>query len=96
MAPNTIQPQCLTADYKSDAGQKQFKHDIGVVSEISSTKDRVEYLDKLRSSVTVLQEEVNAFLTKKMDEDKALSEKDKKLDDKKEEENYGEEIADDS
>ena len=96
MAPSTDKPQSLTADYSSDTGQKQFKHDIGAVSEASSTKDRVEYLAKLRSSVTKLQDEVNVFLTKKMDEDKALDGKNKSLDDKKEEENYGEEVVEES
>ena len=96
MASSTDRRQYLTADYNSDTGQTQFKHNIGAVSESSPTKDRVEYLAKLRSSVVALQDEINAFLTKKMDEDKVLEGKNKTLNDKKEEANYGEEIMDDS
>ncbi|KAL8902689.1 MAG: hypothetical protein Q9207_004456, partial [Kuettlingeria erythrocarpa] len=55
-----------------------------------------EYLSTLRKSVTRLQDEINAFLTERMEEDKALAAKaGVKIDEKKEEENYGEENVED-
>ena len=43
-----------------------------------------------------LQDDVNGFLTTKMEEDKALATSaGVKVDDKKEEENYGEEVVED-
>lgn len=58
-----------------------------------STDDRVAYLAELQSSVKKLQGDINTLLTQKMEEDKAASGKDAKVDDAKEEENYGEEIV---
>ena len=50
------------------------------------------YLSALRKSVVRLQEEVNGFLTGKMEEDKAeAASKGVKVDDRAEEEGYGEE-----
>lgn len=54
------------------------------------------YLSALRKSVVELQDEVNGFLTTKMEEDKALAASaGMKADDKVEEENYGEEKVED-
>jgi Gon7 family len=65
----------------------------------TAVKDKVHYLSELRASTKRLQEEVNVFLTQKMDEDKAgqaAEEKEKKAaaaksQDELEEERYGEE-----
>ncbi|KAI4134803.1 MAG: hypothetical protein LQ341_005964, partial [Variospora aurantia] len=56
------------------------------------------YLSTLRASVTQLQGEINAFLTEKMEEDKALAASaggGVKVDEKREEEYYGEEDVED-
>lgn len=61
-----------------------------------STSDRTAYLDGLSASIIQLQANVNTFLTQKMEEDKAAAEKEgkaSKVDDEKEEENYGEEVV---
>lgn len=62
----------------------------------TSTAEKTEYLSNLRQSVTKLQDEINTFLTEKMEEDKALAAKaGLKVDEKKEEERYGEEDVED-
>lgn len=54
------------------------------------------YLSALRKSVVRLQEEVNEFLTAKMEEDKDLAAgAGVEVDDRAEEENYGEETVED-
>ena len=85
----------LKADYRSPASSKTFHHALPSLA-TSSTTEKTQYLSTLRKSVTQLQEEVNAFLTGKMEEDKALTAKAGiKVDDKKEEQNYGEEGVED-
>lgn len=62
----------------------------------SSTKDKTTYLSTLRKATVDLQERINKELTERMEEDKAkdVSGKGKAdIDDKKEEENYGEEVV---
>ncbi|CAF9908592.1 MAG: hypothetical protein GOMPHAMPRED_006206 [Gomphillus americanus] len=86
--------QLLTADYEGPTGKKHMQHEIGVVPSDISTTERVQYLAVLRSAVVALQEETNTFLTRKMEEDNQTASGN--VDDKKEEENYGEEVVDDS
>ncbi|KAF2005046.1 hypothetical protein P154DRAFT_571262 [Amniculicola lignicola CBS 123094] len=62
---------------------------LPTISSSPSTEDRVAYLAKLQTSIKTLQADVNAFLTQKMEDDKAAA---GKIDDAKEEENYGEEV----
>lgn len=57
----------------------------------ASDSDKTEYLIALREAVVSAQEEINKELTQRMDEDK--NGKDGAVDDKKEEENYGEEVV---
>ena len=83
----------LKAEYKSPNGSRIFESSLSPISASPSTKDKTAYLSALRSSVATLQEEVNGFLTAKMEEDKALvSTNGVKVDEKEEEENYGEEV----
>ncbi|MCJ1274646.1 hypothetical protein MMC21_002443 [Puttea exsequens] len=85
----------LTADYNSPTSSKTFIHELPTSSP-QSTKEKTAYLSALRRSVVGLQEEVNGFLTTKMEEDKATAARvGLKADDKKEEENYGEETVED-
>lgn len=62
----------------------------------SSTDERVAYLAALQSSIKILQADVNTFLTEKMDQDRQIaSQTGTKVDDVKEEDNYGEEVVED-
>ncbi|KAI4150695.1 MAG: hypothetical protein L6R39_002183 [Caloplaca ligustica] len=92
MSPTTPKSTTnLTATYTSPSTSNTFTHPLPSSSTISLA-EKTEYLSSLRTSVTQLQDEVNVFLTEKMDEDKALAAKaGVKVDEKKEEEYYGEE-----
>lgn len=86
----------LEAHYKSPRITTTFAHPLNAPSTTLSTEEKRAYLSTLRKSVSKLQEEVNAFLTREMERDKAGPGQDGlKVDDKKEEDNYGEEILDD-
>ena len=85
----------LKADYASPNTTRTFKHPLPPASN-KSTEVKTMYLSALRKSVVELQDEVNGFLTTKMEEDKALAASaGMKADDKVEEENYGEEKVED-
>ncbi|KAI9665762.1 MAG: hypothetical protein M1821_003696 [Bathelium mastoideum] len=58
----------------------------------STPAQQSEHLNAIRSSITRLQADVNGFLTRKMEEEKGLG----KSEDAKAEDNYGEELPDDS
>ncbi|KAK2865235.1 hypothetical protein FQN49_003784 [Arthroderma sp. PD_2] len=65
-----------------------------------SPAERTAYLSELRGSIASLQADVNAFLTAKMEEDKQREAQESggvagTTDEKKEEDNYGEEIVND-
>lgn len=84
----------LKADYAAPNEARSFAYPLPPASN-ESNEQKTAYLSALRESVTKLQEDVNAFLTDKMEEDKAsASLAGSKADDKKEEENYGEENLD--
>ena len=96
MAPDTQNNSILTADYRSGKETAEFRRTLGPIAADPPTAERVEYLASLRTSVAELQEEINTFLTKKMDEDKTPSNKSQTLDDRQEEENYGEEVVEEA
>ncbi|KAF2141265.1 uncharacterized protein K452DRAFT_318917 [Aplosporella prunicola CBS 121167] len=78
-------PSTLRATYASPSD-----NDKAFTREIAPTPDKTAFLAALRTSVTELQAEVNAFVTQKMDDDKKAA----GIDDKNDaalEENYGEE-----
>jgi Gon7 family len=83
----------LTAEYSSPGGaSKTFKHELPTCSsDPPTTEERTAYLTELRSSIGQIQDEINVFLTQKMEEDKAQA--GAATDDAKAEENYGEEEA---
>ncbi|MCJ1384607.1 hypothetical protein MMC17_007725 [Xylographa soralifera] len=94
--PTSDHSPSLKADYASPTGSLQFQHPLKVLPAKFSIEEKTAYLSALRSAVTHLQEEVNTFLTAKMEEDKAIAvERTGVTDDKKEEENYGEEVVED-
>ena len=85
----------LKAEYTSPNASKTLEYSLPA-TDTTTTEGKTAYLSALRGSVTKLQGELNTFLTEKMEEDKALaSMAGQKVDDKKEEENYGEEGAGD-
>lgn len=63
-----------------------------------AVKAKTAYLAELKNLATTLQSEINVFLTERMEEDKKAEEaRGRKISEKesKEEENYGEEVAED-
>lgn len=89
VAPTTI----LKAEYQASTGSKTFTHTLPSAV-VTSTTEKTAYLSALRGLVVQTQEEVNAFLTAKMEEDKTMVlTAGVKGDEKKAEENYGEEIV---
>jgi hypothetical protein len=93
----------LTASYTSPSGEKQFTYTITAPSRSDdaskSTATKTAYLHELRSSTKKLQEDINVFLTAKMEEDKKVAATNgksaQKTKDEEEEENYGEEVVED-
>jgi hypothetical protein len=75
----------LTAEYNSPSDSKRFEHDAPALPENLSVDEKTAYLASLRSSLSKLRGEINAFLTEKMEQDNVA--------DKQEEENYGEEVV---
>ncbi|KAF7595272.1 hypothetical protein BBP40_006772 [Aspergillus hancockii] len=92
-------PNYLRAVYSAPQATETFKHSISSpVPAPENVQSKVAYLSELRKLVPTLQNDINVFLTERMEEDKKaaeaqgcqLSEKDRK-----EEENYGEEVVED-
>ncbi|GAM86281.1 hypothetical protein ANO11243_042930 [Dothideomycetidae sp. 11243] len=85
----------LRATYTSPSGKKVFSTPLGSTTDANrSTTEKTAYLSDLRAKVSQLQENVNAFLTAKMEEDNAAQQaagKTKTMDEDKEENMYGEE-----
>ena len=95
MAPPGTQSAVLTAEYANEVHHQKFEHQLGSIPLSLSTEDKSAYFASLHTSITKLQEEINAFLTAKMEEDKAQAlNENKSINDKQEEENYGEEVVD--
>ena len=98
MSTNASSSPSLTANYTSpDNATFNFEHDLPRI-ESSTPKDRAIYLGALRGAALKLQETINMELTQRMEEDNAKSNgaiKNGKVDEAKEEENYGEEVVDD-
>ena len=100
-------PPTLTATYTntSSSNTKQFRYPLKTPQRpTSATESKVAFLNSLRQSTKQLQNDVNEFLTAKMEEDKAAAatttastngvtkaDHGAKPQDEEEEENYGEE-----
>lgn len=99
---NGTAPVRLRAVYNSPNDSKAFEKPLPSAKP-TDTKSKVAFLSDLRASTKQLQDDVNTFLTAKMEEDKTASSslpdgggiKKTKLQDEEEEENYGEEKVDD-
>lgn len=87
------QSALLEATYVSPTGTEQWLYAQKDIAQNPPTQDRIDYISKLRADTTSLQAQVNKFLTDKMNEEKQATQVNdtSKLDDAKEEENYGEE-----
>ena len=88
--------KAITAQYSSLSGEEVFTLPLSAKCPPNpSTSEKTAYLSELRSSAKTLQENVNGFLTEKMEEDKAREAREKgaktKTQDEIEEEQYGEE-----
>lgn len=76
-----------------------FQHDLSPAPAPSDTSSKVSYLGELRQLVPKLQDEINVFLTERMEEDKKAAEAQGRKESEKEakeEENYGEENVEDA
>ncbi|KAJ5179562.1 hypothetical protein N7492_002772 [Penicillium capsulatum] len=84
----------LQAAYTAPDASRTFTHDVPIDSSQSPLATKQSHLKALQSLVPKLQEEINVYLTERMEEDKkaqgALSEKEAQ-----EEANYGEEVVED-
>ena len=88
---------CLRADYADSEGTTTFTEPVGILRTPHSVQDKTAYLSKLRSSVIKLQDDVNAFLTQKMELEKRRQGPNvKAVEDLTAEANYGEEVVDES
>lgn len=84
----------LTADYKSPTASRSFSQSLPSLPKEHDVKAKTEFLAALRSNITQMQSDVNAFLTRKMEEEKsneASKGRASKSKEEKEEEMYGEE-----
>ncbi|GAB7342340.1 hypothetical protein MBLNU457_g0563t1 [Dothideomycetes sp. NU457] len=96
MAPQTE----LTATYTSPTTNHIFKSQLQSLSADPSTKEKTSYITDLRAKTSQLQSDINAYLTERMDEDKAQevasgTAKKSARDEQREEDMYGEEQAED-
>lgn len=96
MASNGTAATTVSAEYSGDNVQHTFSYSLPDNANLDSTKDVTEFLVKLRQSTIKMQKDVNAFLTQKMEEDKAkdTAQNGTKVDEDKEEDMYGEEADD--
>lgn len=95
---NTSEP-VLSADYNSPNGSHTFQCELPKPEENASSQTTL-FLFALRSGTIQLQQDINSFLTARMEEDKMAAEKvgeatRSKEEEAKDEDNYGEEIDDD-
>lgn len=91
MAP-WIETPCIQAIYTSSSDSREFSIRISTIPQPNSSnyvKEKTAFLSEVRSNTKALQEQMNSFLTQKMEEDKVGNITVTK--DEEEEENYGEE-----
>jgi hypothetical protein len=85
----------LTAVYTSPTATNTFSSPLqSAPTQQSSSSEKSQYLADLRQKVAQLQDDINRFLTEKMDQDKAATDGAPSKDDPMEEDMYGEEVVD--
>lgn len=93
----TMSANKLHAAYVAPDQSRTFEHSISSpLPSADAVPQKVTYLAELRKLVPTLQNDINVFLTERMEEDKKAAEaQGRKVSDKeaKEEENYGEEVV---
>ena len=62
----------LSAKYKSPTTSQSFSAKLPSLPKDHDVESKTEYLSELRSRIVQMQSDVNAFLTKKMEEEKSL------------------------
>ena len=91
------QSPSLTAAYKSpDNPSFSVSEALPALPASPSVVEKTKYLATLRDAITSAQDQINKELTQRMEDDKARLASvagGAKVDDAKEEENYGEEVA---
>lgn len=89
----------LTASYRSRDTEKAFESSLPSLPSEAAKQDveaKTAYISALRSSVTEIQSNVNAFLTQAMEDEKATQPaSSRKAKEEREEELYGEEDPED-
>jgi len=93
------QDSMLRADYSAFGATKDFQYPQVALGDQPAPKETTAYIASLRNSLLEMQNDINAYLTEKMEEDKAAAATNgigiaNKVDEQKEEENYGEEVED--
>jgi hypothetical protein len=86
--------QQISAEYQSPTSSQSFSSKLPSLPKDHDVKSKTEYLSALRSGIVQVQSDVNAFLTKKMEEEKTLEAskgQGNKSKEEKAEEMYGEE-----
>jgi hypothetical protein len=89
------QPRNVIVSYTSPSASQTFTQSLPNTPAEPSTAERTTYLYSLRSSIKQVQSDVNVFLTQKMEEDKVAAGQ-AAANDEKDEEHYGEEVADET
>ncbi|KAI4727133.1 hypothetical protein E4T49_05078 [Aureobasidium sp. EXF-10728] len=85
----------LTAVYTSPTATNTFSSPLeSTPTQQPSPSEKSQYLAQLRQKVAQLQDDINQFLTKKMDDDKAATDGAASKDEDMEEDMYGEEVVD--
>lgn len=91
----------LTGHYAAISTTKEFQQTLPATPAPSNTPQKTAYLIGLRKAAAQMQDDINAFLTLQMEQDKAAAAASgaegakARVDEDKEEENYGEEVDDD-
>jgi len=86
----------LTAVYTSPTATNTFSSPLqSIPTQHSDTTEKSQYLADLRQKATQLQQDINQFLTEKMDQDKAATDGPSNNDNHIDEDMYGEEVVDD-
>ena len=88
----------LRAEYSSPSGKQDFAQQLSAkCPRNASTAEKTAYFSELRARTKKLQENINTFLTAKMEEDKDPDAREKGVKaetrDEIEEEQYGEEVV---
>jgi hypothetical protein len=85
----------LEAVYKSTQRNRNFQHPIPLDPTSDTATTKKTHLAALQSLVPKLQDEINVFLTERMEEEKKAQGQVISEEEAKEEENYGEEVVED-